>query len=79
MKKTAGMREKKTLRNIAVALCVFVLWGNLISLLLPADQYGAVIKTVDFSTVLFLLAILITAIYGIRKDRKEAGQASPDD
>ena len=73
------MREKKTLRNIAVALCVFVLWGNLISLLLPADQYGAVIKTVDFSTVLFLLAILITAIYGIRKDRKESGQASRND
>ena len=57
------MKKNKTMRNIAVALGLFVLWGNIISLLLPVEEYGAVIKTIDFSTVLFVLAILAAAFF----------------
>ena len=31
------MKERKNLRNLVVALAFFVLWGNVVSLMLPAD------------------------------------------
>ena len=72
------MKENKTIRSIAFALGFFVLWGNIISLMLPADQYGTVIKTVDFVSVLFVLAILaaflaeaVKAIKSKDKDNKQ--------
>ena len=64
------MKEYKTIRGIAFALGFFVLWGNVISLMLPADQYGAVIKTVDFVSILFALAILAAFLAETVKTRK---------
>ncbi len=63
------MKARKTIRNLAIALAAFVLWGNLISLLLPAEEYGAVMKTVDFATVVFLVALLIAAVWGSVRER----------
>ena len=65
------MKNYNTVRNIAVALGVFVLWGNIISLLLPVDQYDVVIKTVDFTTVLVVLALLIAVFCESRAKRKK--------
>ena len=70
------MKERKTIktiRNLAIALGTFMLWGNIISLLLPTEEYGAVMKTVDFATVLFLLAIVITAVWGSIRESRNAG------
>ena len=67
------MKKNKTLRNIVFALGLFVLWGNVISLLLPIEEYGAVIKTIDFSTILFVLAMLAVAFFGSR------GQSGKDE
>lgn len=64
------MKEYKTIRSIAFALGFFVLWGNIISLLLPADEYGAVIKTVDFVSLLFALAILAAFVAEAAKTGK---------
>ena len=69
------MKKDKTLRNVAVALGVFILWANIVSLLLPVEQYGAVIKTVDFATALFALALLIAAFAGAGR---RAGTADPE-
>lgn len=63
------MKARKTIRNLTIALAAFVLWGNLISLLLPAEEYGAVMKTVDFATVVFLVALLIAAVWGSVRER----------
>ena len=65
------MKEHRAIRGLVIALIVFVLWGNVISLLLPAEDYGAVTKTVDFATVLFLLAILIAVIIGTVRERRK--------
>ena len=70
------MKEYKTIRSIAFALGFFVLWGNIISLMLPADQYGTVIKTVDFVSVLYVLAVLVAFLAeavktGKNKDSKQ--------
>ena len=65
------MKEHRAIRGLVIALIVFVLWGNVISLLLPAEDYGAVTKTVDFATVLFLLAILIAVIIGTVRERSK--------
>ena len=65
------MKEHRAIRGLVIALIVFVLWGNVISLLLPAEDYGAVTKTVDFATVLFLLAILIVVIIGTVRERRK--------
>ena len=66
------MRKNKTMRNIAIALGTFVLWGNIISLLLPVEEYGAVIKTIDFSTILFILAFLTAAFFESRAKRRDS-------
>ena len=65
------MKKQGVIRNLAVALGVFLFWGNLISFLLPTEQYGAVIKTIDFSTAVFLLAILLSAAARLRKGRRD--------
>ena len=65
------MKEHRAIRGLVIALIVFVLWGNVISLLLPAEDYGAVTKTVDFATVLFLLAILIAVLIGTVRERRK--------
>lgn len=61
------MKENKTLLNWAIALSVFVVWGNIVSLLIPADQYDAIVKIIDFVSLLFALVVLITAVAGKRK------------
>ncbi len=66
------MKNNNTIRNIVVALGLFVLWGNIVSLLLPAEEYGAVIKTIDFSTILFVLAFLAAAFFESRAKRRDS-------
>ena len=61
------MKENRTLRNIAIALGVFVLWGNVVSLILPPEQYSAIIKTVDAATLLFVLVFLGFELFGKKK------------
>ena len=60
--------ENKTLLNWMIALSVFVIWGNIISLFLSGDQYDAVIKMIDFVSLLFAFVVLIAAI---RKGKKK--------
>lgn len=66
------MKKNKTMRSIAIALGLFVLWGNIISLLLPVEEYGAVIKTIDFSTILFILAFLTAAFFESRAKHRDS-------
>ncbi len=63
------MKNFGALRNSAIALGIFILWGNLVSLMLPAEEYGMIAKTVDFATVLFLLPFLAAALIGLRKKK----------
>lgn len=69
------MKENKTLLNWMIALSVFVIWGNIISLFLSGDQYDAVIKLIDFVSLLFALVVLLSAVRGKGKNRggKENG------
>lgn len=64
------MKDLKTLQNVILALGFFVLWGNIVSLLLPAEQYGTVIKMIDFASLLFILAVLVPLVIGRRKGGK---------
>ena len=63
------MKENKTLLNWMIALSVFVIWGNIISLFLSGDQHDAVIKLIDFVSLLFALAVLVSAVRGKGKNR----------
>lgn len=63
------MKENKTLLNWMIALSVFVVWGNIISLFLSGAQHDAVIKLVDFVSLLFALVVLVSAIRGKEKNR----------
>ena len=65
------MKDLKTLQNVILALGFFVLWGNIVSLLLPAEQYGTVIKMIDFASLLFILAVLVPLVIGRRKSGKD--------
>lgn len=58
------MKENKTLLNWMIALSLFVIWGNVISLFLSGDQYDAVIKLIDFISLVFAVVVLISAIRG---------------
>ena len=58
------MKENKTLLNWMIALSLFVIWGNVISLFLTGDQYDAVIKLIDFVSLVFAVVVLISAIRG---------------
>ena len=64
------MKDRKTLRNIAIAFGFFVFWGNLVSLLLPASQHGTAIKIVDFASLVFILLFLIIALIGMKKEQR---------
>ena len=70
------MKENKTLLNWMIALSVFVVWGNIISLFLSGAQHDAVIKLVDFVSLLFALVVLVSAIRG--KGKKPEENASGD-
>ena len=65
------MKDLKTLQNVILELGFFVLWGNIVSLLLPAEQYGAVIKMIDFASLLFILAVLVPLVIGRHKGGKD--------
>lgn len=65
------MKDLKTLQNVILALGFFVLWGNIVSLLLPAEQYGTVIKMIDFASLLFILAVLVPLVIGRHKGGKD--------
>ena len=58
------MKENKTLLNWMIALSLFVVWGNVISLFLSGDQYDAVLKLLDFVSLVFAVVVLISAIRG---------------
>ena len=55
------MNENKTLLNWMIALSVFVI--------LSGDQYDAVIKLIDFVSLLFALVVLVSAVRGKEKNR----------
>ena len=63
------MKENKTLLNWMIALSVFVIWGNIISLFLSGDQHDAVIKLIDFVSLIFALVVLFWAIRGKGKKK----------
>ena len=63
------MKDNKTLLNWMIALSVFVVWGNIISLFLSGDQYDAVIKLIDFASLVFALVVLLWAIRGKGKTK----------
>ena len=65
------MKENKTLLNWMIALSLFVVWGNIISLFLSGDQHDAVIKLIDFVSLLFALAVLVSAVRGKGKKSEE--------
>ena len=65
------MRENKTVLNWAIALSIFVVWGNVVSLLIPSDQYDTVIKLIDFVSLLYALAVLVSAVTGQRRERAD--------
>ena len=73
------MKKKNTIFNLSVAFGAFLFWGNLVSFLLPAEQYGALVKTVDFATALFLLAVLVTAAAGIVRGRRQRKAGRTDE
>ena len=61
--------------NWMIALSLFVVWGNIISLFLSGDQYDAVIKLIDFVSLLFALVVLVSAARGKGKKSKEKENA----
>ena len=63
---------KKTVWNVILALSFFILWGNVISLLLPAEDYSAVIKITDFATILYLVIVLASVFYENRRKQKHS-------
>lgn len=65
----SDMKENKTLLNWMIALSVFVVWGNIISLFLSGDQYDTVIKLIDFVSLVFALVVLFWAILGKGKTK----------
>ena len=66
------MKDHKSMRNLIIALAFFVLWGNVVSLMLPADDYDAIVKLVDFASLLFALAVLIAGLTGFIRSKKSA-------
>ena len=58
------MKDNKSLLNWMIALSVFVIWGNIASLFLSGEQYDAVIKLIDFVSLLFAIVVLFSAVRG---------------
>ena len=71
------MKENKTLMNWMIALSIFVIWGNIISLFLSGEQYDAVIKLIDFVSLLFAIVVLFSAVRGKGKKsgKEERGES----
>ena len=72
------MRENKTVLNWAIALSIFVVWGNVVSLLIPSDQYDTVIKLIDFVSLVYALAVLVSAVTGKRREHADGADGGPD-
>ncbi len=53
------MNNRKILINCVAALGLLVLWGNLVRFFLPAEQLGAILETLDFATVAYVLVIAV--------------------
>ena len=66
------MKDHKSMRNLIVALAFFVLWGNVISLMLPAEDCRAIGRLVDFGSLLFALAVLAAGLTGFIKTKRGA-------
>ena len=73
------MRENKTMLNWAIALSIFVVWGNVVSLLIPSDQYDTVIKLIDFVSLVYALAVLVSAVTGKRREHTDGTDSNPAD
>ena len=71
------MNENKTLLNWMIALSLFVVWGNIVSLFLSGDQYDAVIKLIDFVSLLFALVVLVSAVRGKGKKSEKKENLDP--
>ena len=52
------MKKGSSLFNGTIALVFLVLWGNLIRLLLPAEQNGVILKTLDYALLLYVVAAI---------------------
>ena len=65
------MKDNKSLLNWMIALSVFVIWGNIASLFLSGEQYDAVIKLIDFVSLLFAIVVLFSAVRGKGKKREK--------
>jgi hypothetical protein len=64
------MKDHQHLRNLIIALAFFVLWGNVVSLMLPPEAHETVIKLVDFGSLLFALAVLAAGVSGFAKAKR---------
>ena len=71
------MKDNKSLLNWMIALSVFVIWGNIASLFLAGEQYDAVIKLIDFVSLLFAIVVLFSAVRGKGKKngKEERGES----
>ena len=73
------MKDHKTLRNLIIALAFFVLWGNVVSLMLPPDDYDTIAKLVDFGSLLFALAVLAAGLLDFAKAKSGARKEKKSD
>ena len=55
--------------NLILAFGLFVIWGNIISLFLPSGQYPMVVRTVDFVSAIFLVALVI--VWTVERKRRK--------
>ena len=65
------MKKGSSLFNGTIALVFLVLWGNLIRLLLPAEQYGVILKTLDYALFLYVVAVIGFLMGKVLSRRKE--------
>ena len=63
------MKEYNMIRNLAFALAAFLLWGNAVCLLLPAEEYAAIVRALSLTLGLFLAEILIIALIALLRER----------
>ena len=73
------MKDHQHLRNLIIALAFFVLWGNVVSLMLPPEAHETVIKLVDFGSLLFALAVLAAGLFGMAKSKSGARKEDKSD
>ena len=66
------MKKGTSLFNSTIAWIFLVLWGNLIRLLLPAEQYGVILKTLDYALFLYVIAVigfLLSKVLSLRREK----------